>query len=371
MNEIELLRNYRAEVSGPAPEAREAARSRLETAIQRELAPGVEAPQAPRRRDFLRRRRVLVLAGGVAAAAIATVLALTLSSGPGQTQNAAAEALRKAATVAAAQPNHPPRSGQYAYTESRNAYITVHPESPQRKSWSFIARYKRQAWIGPDNSGRLREFAEKPLFLSDTDRRLCRADHASACTSHWQGQGGRISSQNYGPGKAQGPLAYIDTTHLPTDSDRLYQLLRHASVINGPPYRREKATVSDAQVFWTVGELLSETYAPPQVRAALYRATSNLPRVQYLGQTQNSVGEEGVGVAYTSRGQRNELIFDPNTSELIGIRQVLVDPGKLHLHAPAGSVIGDSSFVSRGVVNSTSSLPGGGRVGSPGPDHSS
>jgi hypothetical protein len=370
MNEIDLLRSYRTDLSGPSSEAKEAARSRLEAAIQRELAPAPPSSQAPRPWHFPR-RRVLILAGGLAAAAIAIVLAVTLSSGPGQTETAAAEALRHAATVAAVQPNHPPRPGQYAYTESEDAYLSTYMELPQRKSWSYVDRYKRQAWIGPDGSGRLRELANKPQFLSQTDRRLCRANHSSACTSHWQGKGGRISSQNYGPGKAQGSLAYIDPTGLPTDPDKLYRLMKHSDVTRGPPYHREKASVSDSQVFWTVGELLSETYAPPDVRAALYRVASRLAGVEYVGQTQNSVGREGVGVADTSGGQRNELIFDPDTSELIGIRQVLVDPGRLHLHAPVGSVTGDESFISRGVVNSTNSLPGGGRVGSPGPDHSS
>jgi hypothetical protein len=356
MNEIDLLRAYRANVTGPTPQAIQAARSRLREAIEREqLEAGREEPQQ-RNRGLFTRRRILVLAGGLAAAVIVAVLALTLSSGPGETESATA-ALRQAAAVAAAQPNRPPHPGQYAYTQSRNAYITVHTASPPRKTWSVVNPNTRQAWIAPDGSGRLREVAQKPRFLSAEDRRLCRAAHAPDCTSHWQ-DGGRVSSQNYGPGEAEGPLAYVDTTHLPTDPDRLYRLLKHADVTQGPPYHREKATFSDAQVFVAVGNLLGETYAPPKVRAALYQVAANLPRVQYLGPTQTSVGRQGTGVAYTFNGQRNEFIFDPDTSELIGIRQVAVNPPKA-LHAPPGSVVGESSFVERGVVDSTSSVPGG------------
>jgi hypothetical protein len=61
----------------------------------------------------------------------------------------------------------------------------------------------------------------------------------------------------------------------------------------------------------------------------------------------------GIGVAYVSRGLRDELIFDPQTSALLGEQQSVVETSRDNPFPP-GSVIGWAAYLASGVVNSTS-----------------
>jgi len=108
MDEIELLREFRAGLPGPRPGSREAARGALvERFEQEEVAPGRPAG--------LRRRRLLLAAAALACLALAVGLPILLLGGKAEVEPAAAEVLRQAATVARSQPAEPqPGPGQYA-----------------------------------------------------------------------------------------------------------------------------------------------------------------------------------------------------------------------------------------------------------------
>ena len=88
MNEIDLLREYRADVSGPTPETTQAARARLSEAIEREFAERLGEPRAARlgyHGSGRQARWRLALAAAIVLLAIGMALALTLggsSSGP-------------------------------------------------------------------------------------------------------------------------------------------------------------------------------------------------------------------------------------------------------------------------------------------------
>lgn len=61
----------------------------------------------------------------------------------------------------------------------------------------------------------------------------------------------------------------------------------------------------------------------------------------------------GIGVAYVSRGQRDELIFDPQISALLGEQQSVVETSRDNPFPP-GSVIGWAALPASGIVDSTS-----------------
>jgi hypothetical protein len=332
MDEIELLRRFRADLPGPSAGQVETARAELMKAIAHES----ERQSVPAsRRPALRLRPAWVVAVGAAAAlAIAAVLLVALASGPGGTPSAAAQALQQAASVAAAQPGQPPpQGGQYVYTKTRSAYLNLYG------TWSVQVPGTREAWIAPDGSGRLRETRGEPRFLSDQQRTQWRAAGSPAL-----GEPG-VFDHPFGP---RG-LHYLDLSHLPTDPDALRQVIEERKVESGPP--------GDAETFTIIGDLLRETYASPELRAALYQVASELPGVELLGLVRDEAGREGVGVAYTDQGVRNELIFDRKTSALLGEREVLVDPGAtqdLDFPAPPGTVISYASHLASGVVDSTS-----------------
>lgn len=74
------------------------------------------------------------------------------------------------------------------------------------------------------------------------------------------------------------------------------------------------------------------------------------PGIELVGEVEDRAGRTGTAVAFTEAGVR-ELIFDPETAELLAERQVLVDPATAEIDAPAGTVIGDTAYLERAVTD--------------------
>jgi hypothetical protein len=94
---------------------------------------------------------------------------------------------------------------------------------------------------------------------------------------------------------------------------------------------------------------------PARLRAGLYGALALVPGVELVGDVTDRAGRHGTAVAFTEVGMRDELIFDPATSEMLAERTVLVDPAAAQIPLPKGTVIGDSAYLERAVVDA---LPG-------------
>ena len=107
----------------------------------------------------------------------------------------------------------------------------------------------------------------------------------------------------------------------------------------------------EGQVFDAIGTALRESPAPSDLRAALYRALALVPGVTLVGTLTDRAGRSGTAVAFTEAGTRRELIFDPETSELLAEREVLVDPTSAEIDATPGTVLGDVAYLERAVVN--------------------
>ena len=108
----------------------------------------------------------------------------------------------------------------------------------------------------------------------------------------------------------------------------------------------------------------------PQLRAALFRVLADLPGVQLLGDRRDRLGRTGIAVAVNDGRPdrvREELLFDPSTSNLLQTQTVSVGksapastPGApRNVTVPAGTVWQYTDFISRGVVDSITQLPGG------------
>lgn len=87
---------------------------------------------------------------------------------------------------------------------------------------------------------------------------------------------------------------------------------------------------ADYERFTIVGDLLRETVGTPDLRAALYRVAAGLGGVELIGSMTDRAGRAGIAVAMTSaqpsRGlERRTLIFDPDTSMLLGEEDVLLE----------------------------------------------
>jgi hypothetical protein len=106
----------------------------------------------------------------------------------------------------------------------------------------------------------------------------------------------------------------------------------------------------------------------PRLRAALFRVLAELPGVKLLGRQRDRLGRGGIAVAVTPPGGpdrvREELLFDPATSNLLQTQTVLLSTSSASRgpSMPAGTVVGYTEFLSRGVVDSITQLPGGRRL---------
>jgi len=350
-----------------------------------------------------RRPRGLVLsvaAGAATAAAGATALAIGLLSGPagtappgaatGHPQAATVAALYKLSRVAARQPAAgPPGPGQFQYTSSTGVGEACAATSNLSACWKV--HDKREIWIGPDGSGRLRESQTDPAFLTAKDR------------ENWLAMGkskpplvGPPSDEKYGPGGlSPGPT---DLSKLPTDPAQLAEMISSRKIEGGPP--------GPAEDFVQVGDLLRETAASPELRAALFKVAAGIPGVKLLGTVTDSDGRSGTAIAFPNSASNeptalpspvpassagasdspspapsdslspspsdspspsssaspgpgggsggtafSELIFDPGTSALLAEQTVLLRPDG------STKLVDWSDYLLSGVVDSVNDVP--------------
>src|SRR5258706_388517 len=99
----------------------------------------------------------------------------------------------------------------------------------------------------------------------------------------------------------------------------------------------------------TIGDLLHEAIAPPQVSAALYRAAALIPGVTVVADATDAVGRHGVAVAMTSQGMRSEWIFSRQTLQYLGERDINI---------ANGATTGEAAVLQRAFVNHIGQVPG-------------
>jgi hypothetical protein len=351
----------------PPPE-REFPEARLEQRKQ-QLLSRIEAEQRRPMRQPLHRRRLPMAAIAVAAAAAVAIVAVTallpgngdsLSSAgryihglprvskaqPGGRELAALVLLR-AARTAANQAPATPGPGQFVYTKSESVYEIV-AAAPDGPAGIAFQPSTREIWIAPDGSARIKDVEGHLLFA----RRADAAYFYHAYRNQMDLLDGHTSDDHEASGPGVG--AYIDLSKLPTDPAALKQRIENRTIpgVGGPP--------GDAETFTIIGDLLRDTSGPPAVRSALYTIASQLPGVQLIGPTHDQLGRPGIGVAYVSKGLRDELIFDPQTSALLGEQQSVVETSRWNPFPP-GSVIGWAAYLASGIVDSdtatTSAVP--------------
>jgi hypothetical protein len=125
---------------------------------------------------------------------------------------------------------------------------------------------------------------------------------------------------------------------LPTNPTQLLNLIYAQTKDEG----RSKGP--DVEAFITIGDLLRESMAPPQLTAALYRAAALIPGVVEVPDAVDAAGRHGVAVAVVdaSSGTRITWIFDKKSLDYLGESEVLVK---------GGTVLFESAVLSRAIVD--------------------
>ena len=192
----------------------------------------------------------------------------------------------------------------FEYIESRGAHGEF-----GNGVFDRLVEARREIWIGSDGSGLIKSARIGWSFFTDEQRtRRESAAYPEAVED--------LSSTMdlFAPGCLSGHHATLAT--LPTDPVELSSALA----------ARRKLNVH------RIGELIGEALVAFELREALYQAAAELPGADAVASARDELGRSGPGIARVERGIREELIFDPDSRELLGRRQVLVDPAAVTPH---------------------------------------
>jgi hypothetical protein len=381
MDDLTLLRDFRAECAGDDPRTRAAALRALEARF--EMAGAVAQPDRTRRRH-----RGLFALGG--AALVAAIVAVAIVVGSGSTAPpAAAEVLRSTAVAAAGGPRPVNlKPGQFFHGKR----ITVELEGwipgglssgggqlKNHGAYNALITKVAESWAGPDRTMRDRErMTAPPRFFSESERR------------RWQRAGsplpGMFNPENQQPlieaaarrggqtlvarrglfdlesrmpkGRGPGPnFGFPDVSGLPTRPEELRHAIAHnqnprlgATPPKGEPLGEEETILG----LWG---LVSNPSATPALRAATFNALAELPGIELRTDVKDLAGREGDAIRYVEKksGESIEDIFDPDTSEVLGDRWVVVEPGKSPstVGLPKGVVKRANAYLGGRIVNST------------------
>ncbi|MFJ6379401.1 CU044_5270 family protein [Kitasatospora sp. NPDC092039] len=312
--------------------------------LLRERLVRAAASDEPRRRRVTRRpaRFRIAVPALACALAVAGVLAVDHGGAAGPNRAAVAEGnaatgtaeavrlLDRIALAAAGGPEQPPvRADQFVYIESRVAYAA---QSADGGPVVMAPVHTRQVWLSADGS--------RPGLLREQGGPDSRLDAPGG------GAPGGGGPRGGGPSVHAPTHAYVAA--LPTDPDALLELIRDGGRGGDP----------DQQAFTAIGDLLAETWAPPRVGAALYRAAERIPGVTVVPSAVDAAGREGVAVARTAHGQQTQWIFDRTTYVFLGERTVLGEDGDA---GPAGTVVGTSAVLTKGATDRPGELPSAAR----------
>ncbi|WP_405477660.1 CU044_5270 family protein [Streptomyces canus] len=304
----------------------------------RAAAPAV----TPQRRNPFLRRAILLPAGAFAlAGAVVAGVALSGGNGDGGTADLAtgpalttrigaadpkgAPQLLDRISLAAADTSGPTvHDGQFIYIASKVA--STYPKTVDDKT-TIVSQelHDRRVWLSPDGkNGWLIEAGE----TSD--------------------KGMTLSSDT--------PIdsAYNALVKLPTDPAQLLQrIYRDSDAV------RDHEVPRDQAAFVAIGDLLTESYPPADLTAALYKAAAKIPGVVAVDDAVDAVGRHGVAIARQNdaAGERTEWIFDKKTLQFLGERNVVVkkvadNPFKV------GTVTFTSAITQRAIVDASKQVPG-------------
>ena len=290
----------------------------LDDATRAWLAHTRQAITAPRRGPGRRARppvprrargpgwRVLAAAGALAVAAglAGGLLAAPLAGGrPARGGHAnlgltAAQFLNHAAAAAARQPALHVRDDQYMYIASEERWASTFATAGGGDGRTVVQPlHKREIWLPVSDickPGLLRYSSPGPA------RKINVAGYSCPNRGDW------------------GYPTYRFLQSLPTDPRTLLNMIYAATKGQGHGPNRE--------AFATIGDMLREAVAPPDVSAALYRAAALIPGVRVIPHATDILGQSGIGVQFARSKSpapgvppyRPTWIFNPTTLQWIG-----------------------------------------------------
>jgi hypothetical protein len=285
----ELLRG---DVPVEDPIARERARIRLRSLMATE-----EVRPAVRRRS----RLPALAAASLAAAVVLLALQLLLPIGPAGPELSAAAEIRHLGKMSSEQPSLDVGASDYLYRRDEE----VRPEgSAEIGGGGFTLRTQVvvESWIAPDGSGRTRTEYQSVDFVSPEDRQAWRA----AGSPELPTIGGPPTVVDH----RTGSLVFYAVDELPTEPAALEEALSEGRVIEDAP--------GNANRLSTIGTLLAQGNASPDLRQALFEVAARIPGVMVDHQATDPIGRAAISVSVTDPSGETLLFVDAIDASLLG-----------------------------------------------------
>lgn len=302
LRKIDPLVSDRAAINGTDPRLPDQAL--LAGILATDPEQGREPTLPARNQRRLRFRPVLVPT--VAVAALLLIVVVALLGGSGGTGNGVLGPLNEVAEVAASQ--DPPPKSIVSYSKVR--FNSLDTAIAGGEAWSFYRSELREEWRSESEPGRLRVTSFPPQFVGPGDKA---AWEAAGRPSFLPDSSDGTDERTLPPASEVGGDA--DVSRLPLDPGALLdEVNRRASRIDSPAPPQARALL-------LIAELLQNPAASPDLRTSLYRAAEMVPGVQAFGETQDQIGRSGIAIgvesSFSGERTRYELIFDPDTSEVM------------------------------------------------------
>jgi hypothetical protein len=367
------------------PEAESPDAARAEALVALEASFHGSAGGALARPARGRRRGLFALAGTGAVAALAAGV-LVVSSGP-SAEPAAASVLHHTAGIAATASDQTgmPGPGQLAYTKVERSEPqewvpggSVASQGgvipPLKGAFHSVDTWEEEEWQGTTGTERSRWVMATPKFSSGAERtRWEAAGSPSPLEASRSGfPGAKILELS--PGvmdveyKEGGKL--VDLSALPTEAKALRLALEagEARGLSGGP-ETFGGSITIGQVTSELWFILDQPDATPALRAAVFGALAEVPGIEIDSDATDLVGRSGTAISLEGTesnkygsfgpGLRVEYIFDPQTSEVLGSREIITDPAKAaQLGISVGTAIREVAYLGSGIVDSTQERPG-------------
>ncbi|MGW5865748.1 CU044_5270 family protein [Streptomyces sp. NPDC055239] len=267
--------------------------------------------------------RPALIAGAVAAAVAAGVIVASPFGGQSAQAAPSAETVRTLKEIAAAAERQPAqkniRDDQFVYIKSRLGYSSQTEGEPPKVD----PVHPREFWLSVD--GTHADVLNEPASDFDMER----------------------LDPEVKPGEPLPDSAanYRNLAKLPTDPVNMLDWLHKVS---------DGGKSEDQNTFVLVGDLSYESLMPPKQAAALYLAASKIPGVELIDDVADAEGRRGVAIAREDDGVREELIFDKETKQFLGEREVAT---KDAYGFKKGDVTGRSAILERVVVDKAGQRP--------------
>jgi hypothetical protein len=345
----------------------------------------VSAMRAAERRPRARRRTRLAIATTVttavttAAATAAVVFVVLAGHGSGVTTNALADPLARAARAALRQPSLFPRNDQYYYVRTEGAQpagMSIKVSTPGVKAGgpgvTAIETIIVDRWQSASRTGIQRTRVVALHFESADDARAWRRNGGTkpGTTSSFRLPGSQ--GEYYIDIGHDGQLTRRQVLALPSSPTALYarlvpskrlidRVLHHATANERAGVRQDEAEYGSLKNFlaWSACDAIASSFEqgpmPPALRSGLFGALALIPGVTNIGLDKDLAGRTGAAITFTDRPThiRTELIFDPETSALLGERQTVTQTGG---GFRKGAVIENLAYLNE-AVTSTLKIP--------------